>query len=326
MNSANRPAIKKGTGHESPVAATFTALKDLISPRLDIERPRDAQSMQGRRLLITGGTSGLGRALAVNCARRGAQLLIVGRKRVPELEQELQALGAPQVETLACDLADLDQVITLIQTLKTKEPFDSLVLNAGLLPNQTRLTRQGFEEMFAVHFASNLLLLKAFGEKKWLERVLLTSSEAHRSSPEVNPETLGVPPQFGLSDGMKWYGQTKLLLLNQFWLSAPKQQLRAALCPGPIASNIARESPSWVRPLLTPVMRLLFNSPEKAITPLLYFLLEPKEELLSRSSFNYLHMRAWKMPSQAAQSPELQAKLSKKTDTLLKMWLEQATY
>jgi hypothetical protein len=43
------------------------------------------------------------------------------------------------------------------------------------------------------------------------------------------------------------------------------------LCPGPVNSNIAREAPGWMQPLLKGVFSLFFKSPEKASDPILYF-------------------------------------------------------
>ena len=67
----------------------------------------NAQLLEGRVILITGATSGLGRALSVECARAGATVVLCGRHgvRLERVYDEIEALKAPQPAMAKLDLA-----------------------------------------------------------------------------------------------------------------------------------------------------------------------------------------------------------------------------
>ena len=70
-----------------------------------------------------------------------------------------------------------------------------------------------------------------------------------------------------------------------------------ALCPGPIASSIAREAPPWLKPILGPVMKGLFRTPKAAAEPVLYLASAPAME---GQTGVYLHMMQEKSMSPEA--------------------------
>ena len=67
----------------------------------------DGALLLGRVILITGASSGLGRALAIECARAGASVILSGRNgaKLERVYDEIEALGAPQPAIAALDLA-----------------------------------------------------------------------------------------------------------------------------------------------------------------------------------------------------------------------------
>jgi NAD(P)-dependent dehydrogenase (short-subunit alcohol dehydrogenase family) len=67
----------------------------------------DRDSLQGRAILITGAGSGLGRALAIECARAGASVILSGRNgaKLDLVYDEIEAMGAPQPAIAVLDLA-----------------------------------------------------------------------------------------------------------------------------------------------------------------------------------------------------------------------------
>ena len=255
--------------------------------------------------MVTGAGRGLGRATAEALAERGADLTVVSRQAPEALARQLGNAHGVSARALGCEQSDLRQVVALANTVAGGAPVHGVVLNAGLMPRRTRLTPQGYEEMFAVHFAANVVLVERWRAAGCLHlvdtdppRIIVVASEAHRSSPPIDVESCELPPRFGMSDGMKWYGHSKLLLLTYFqWLArqapvdAPHGLAIHSLCPGPIASSIARESPLWIRPLVATVMKLCFNSPTRACVPVLYLAASPE---VARTTGDYLHMLARK--------------------------------
>ncbi|MGA8113609.1 MAG: SDR family NAD(P)-dependent oxidoreductase [Actinocatenispora sp.] len=120
--------------------------------------------MDGKTVLITGATTGLGRSVALHLAARGATVLLHGRDQA-RLDQTAEEVGrrAPAVRTYRADLADLDQVRALAQQVLAVEPrLDVLVNNAaaggGADPEHREVSRQGHELRLAVnHLAPHLL-------------------------------------------------------------------------------------------------------------------------------------------------------------------------
>ena len=89
--------------------------------------------MSGEVCVVTGATSGIGRATAAALAGRGAQVVLVARDRGrgEAAAAELAAAGAPAPRLEVADLASMGQVRTLADRLGALERIDVLVNNAG---------------------------------------------------------------------------------------------------------------------------------------------------------------------------------------------------
>jgi len=140
--------------------------------------------MAGRTVLITGATSGIGRATAVALAAAGARLVVAVRDT---------AKGAALAEELggnhvvrALDLSNLASVRRFAQS--TTEPIDTLVNNAGVASSTLQRTSDGFELQFGTnhlgHFLLTTLLLPQI-----TTRVVTVASQAERAS-RLNLEDL----------------------------------------------------------------------------------------------------------------------------------------
>jgi NAD(P)-dependent dehydrogenase (short-subunit alcohol dehydrogenase family) len=104
----------------------------------------DTDLLAGRVILITGASSGLGRALAVECARAGATVILSGRNgaKLERVYDEIETMGAPQPAIAMLDLAvatavDYDNVARTIDAEFGK--LDGVVHAAGLLGDRTPL-------------------------------------------------------------------------------------------------------------------------------------------------------------------------------------------
>ena len=104
----------------------------------------DRDSLRGRAILITGAGSGLGRALAIECARAGASVILSGRNgaKLDLVYDEIEAMGGPQPAIAVLDLAvatavDYDRLARVIDDEFGK--LDGLVHAAGLLGDRTPL-------------------------------------------------------------------------------------------------------------------------------------------------------------------------------------------
>ena len=265
--------------------------------------------------LVTGANSGLGKAIAIDLARRGGHVLMACRGGHPEAGEDVKRLsGSPRVEMLKVDLSDLESVHLLCDEIARRgTPLDITVLNAGLMPLNARPSRQGFELMFAVHFLANRVLLDRLigdgvivpgGQPDRTPRIVFVVSETHRSAGPIDFEHFGAFTDYGLKDGLKYYGLSKLhsctLAQEMSRRLNPGEEVRVAvhsLCPGPINSNIAREAPSYMKAFLSPVMGLLFAGPEKAARPVIHLCCDAE---MGQRSGVYLHMMREKQPSALA--------------------------
>jgi NAD(P)-dependent dehydrogenase (short-subunit alcohol dehydrogenase family) len=104
----------------------------------------DSDLLTGRVVLITGASSGLGAALAVECARAGASVILSGRNgsKLERVYDEIETMGAPQPAIAMLDLAtatavDYDSVARSIDSEFGK--LDGVVHAAGLLGDRTPL-------------------------------------------------------------------------------------------------------------------------------------------------------------------------------------------
>ena len=309
-------------GHTSIFTAVATALIDLFGNKRHFPPLKESDRIDGKTCLVTGANSGLGKAIAIQLAQRGGHVIMACRSGIPEAGDEVKKLsGSNKVEMIQVDLSDLNSVNTLCDQLRDRGiTLDIVVLNAGLMPLNARKSAQGHELMFAVHFLANRLFLhrciadgiikpaENSAQKSAIPRVIFVSSEAHQSSTPIDFAHFGEFVDYGLKDGIKHYGMSKLHMSTLAVVLSrklnPGDQVKIAvhhLCPGPVSSNIARESPTLLKPILGPIMSLFFRNPEVAAEPVLYLAIA--DEMGKRSGV-YLHMMREKLASQAAGNEE----------------------
>ncbi len=145
--------------------------------------------MEGKVVLITGGTSGIGRATAAALAAMGAEVVLSGRSRErgeAALVEIRRASGNDKVSLMIADLAVQAEVRKLADDFKERhERLDVLVNNAGLIRSTRTETPDGVELTLAVnHLAPFLLtnLLLDLLRESAPSRIVTVSSEARRGA------------------------------------------------------------------------------------------------------------------------------------------------
>ena len=136
------------------VAPSFTRTGFRLRQRLFDWPDGESYSMAGRTVVLTGPTSGLGRAAAGSFARMGARLVLVGRDtgRLERTRDELLA-EVPGLEavTVVADMASLASVRAAADEILELEPrIDVIVDNAGAMIPAREVTDEGFERTFAI--------------------------------------------------------------------------------------------------------------------------------------------------------------------------------
>jgi dehydrogenase/reductase SDR family protein 12 len=145
------------------VVPSFTRLGFGLRRRLYAWPDAESYPMVGRTVVLTGPTSGLGRAAAGSFARMGADLVLVGRDagRLERTQAELLA-GTPGLRaiTVVADMASLASVRSAAAEILERSPrLDVIVDNAGTMLPARDVTPEGFERTFATMVLGPVVLV-----------------------------------------------------------------------------------------------------------------------------------------------------------------------
>jgi retinol dehydrogenase-14 len=141
--------------------------------------------MEGKTVLITGATAGIGKATALGLADMGAKLILVGRsdQRLGAVTDLLTARGHRDIVTMRAELSSMAEVRRLATEVVRSTPrLDVLINNAGTVVGDRRLTVDGFEYTFALDHLSPFLLTNLLLDKlksSAPSRVVTVSSVGH---------------------------------------------------------------------------------------------------------------------------------------------------
>jgi NAD(P)-dependent dehydrogenase (short-subunit alcohol dehydrogenase family) len=142
----------------------------------------DIPDLTGKRFLITGGTSGIGKEAARDLARAGAHVTITARSAAKGAATVAE-FANERVEFKLLDLADLSSVRNFAKEFTSS--IDVLILNAGVMATPFSLTKDRFELQVGTnhlgHFALTGLL-----QKQIKNRVVSVSSQMHRTARIAN--------------------------------------------------------------------------------------------------------------------------------------------
>ena len=139
---------------ELTVIGSFSRVGPLVRRRLDGWTPAPVGALAGRTAVVTGPTSGLGRATAHELARLGARVVLVGRDR-DRLEATAGELardtGQDRYPVVVANLGDLAQARAAAEHIATHEPrVDLLVDNAGAISAERTVGPDGIESTLAL--------------------------------------------------------------------------------------------------------------------------------------------------------------------------------
>ncbi|MCB1001022.1 MAG: SDR family NAD(P)-dependent oxidoreductase [Acidimicrobiales bacterium] len=245
---------------EAPVVTSYTRIGAEIRSRLDHWSAPRPGSLGGRVVLLTGGTSGLGRAAASALAGAGACVVITGRTamRSREVAAQLARTSGGRVEAESCDLGDLDAVRALAErVLARHDRLDVLVHNAGALSATRHESPQGFEHTVAsqvygpfVLTTALLPLVQATGSG----RVLTVSSGGMYTS-RLEVEHLEMSPT--AYRGAEQYARAKRaqVTLNEMWAERTSDVVFHAMHPGWADTPGVAESLPAFRRAVGPLLR-----------------------------------------------------------------------
>lgn len=224
--------------------------------------PADLQvDLNGQTALVTGASTGIGRVLAIELARRGARVILVARDtpRLTAAMTDVERVARAQPLICPTDLSDLAAVEALARFVAAKATtLDLLVQNAGVLLDRRQLSVDGLELTLATN------LIGPFALQARLEPLLMASRAARcvtvtsggMYTQRIDLALLQGPPERW--DGVVAYAQTKRaqVVLNRLWADRWRATTAVAHAMHPgwadtpgVASSLPRFH-SLTRPLL----------------------------------------------------------------------------
>lgn len=213
--------------------------------------PRECDvSLEGKTVVLTGATSGIGRVTARYFAERGAGLICVNRSRdkSDRLEEELSPFKVP-VRSIIADFSSLEQTRECALTLAAMdEPIDVVIHNAGVFNTRKRITGDGIEMVFQVNHLSSFMMNYLLKEKLKREnraRIIYVNSEGHRFA-LAGVHLNDLHWKRHLYTGLKSYGAAKtaqLLTMMRFAeLFSPGDVTINAMHPGNVKSEMGHNN------------------------------------------------------------------------------------
>lgn len=205
--------------------------------------------LDSKRAVVTGGTSGVGRAIVQALAARGAGILMVNRsaERSAVVCDEIRRTFSVPCDFLVADFSRLEEVHRAAdRILDTKGPLDLLINNAGMHATRKSWTAEGHETVFCVnHLASFLLtdrLLERLKENPGA-RILQINSQGHRFG-GLDVDDLAWKRR--IYTGLRGYGASKTAQLLTVWefadLLANTGVTINAMHPGAVQSSIGENN------------------------------------------------------------------------------------
>lgn len=233
-------------------------------------------------VLLTGATRGIGRAAAIDLAREGVELALVGREaeRVRAVAQQARDAGASApVHEHVADLTQMAEVRALAEEARERyERIDVLANNAGAMFASRQETSEGFERTFALNHLAPFLLTNLLRDRLDGGRVVSTASDAHKAG-RLDLDDLQSRRSYA---AMRVYGTTKLcniLFTRELARRAPELHANC-FHPGVVRTGFGKnEGGIWK--VLTVLGGPLFRSPERGARSLVWLAVSAQAAALS---------------------------------------------
>jgi len=287
---------------DNPVVASLAGFYDRFRKQELKPRFKETDNFNGKTVLITGANSGLGFALAVQAAQRGARVIMGCRSQIPEAGEKVKKLsGSKSVEMRYIDMSKIDVIHQFVDKLVDDGiTLDVTFLNAASAASRSRPTDSGQDELFLVNYFSNFMLSNLLLARGIIKpnadnqpRLIFISSDSHRGASTIDYSEFGRYFDYGVSKAISNYSYFKLVL-NTFATELSKRinsnevvvQINC-ICPGPVNTNIIREVPFPIRVILRGIFSVIFRSPSKAAPPVIY--MATSADFIKKTN-QYLHM------------------------------------
>jgi NAD(P)-dependent dehydrogenase (short-subunit alcohol dehydrogenase family) len=233
-------------------------------------------------VLLTGATRGIGRAAAIELARAGADLALVGRdgERVAGVAAEARAAGdGARIDEHVADLTLMSEVRRLAEeSLERYRQIDVLVNNAGAIFASRGATSEGLERTIALNHLAPFLLTNLLLDRLAGGRVVTTSSHAHTRG----LLDLGDLQSVKAYSAMRVYGTSKLcniLFTRELARRAPEVHANC-FHPGVVRTGFGKNDGGLWK-LGTTLIAPILRSPRRGARSLIWLATSPDAAGLS---------------------------------------------
>ncbi|MFN8530715.1 MAG: SDR family oxidoreductase [Anaerolineae bacterium] len=259
--------------------------------------------LSGKTAVVTGATNGIGKVTALELAKQGARVIVVGRsaEKVEQTVSEIKtAAGNPNINGVVADLSLMADVRALAVTLKASYPrIDLLINNAGAYFTARELTSEGLERTFALNHISYFLLTTLLLDTLIASapvRIVNVSSDAH-SAAALDFDDLQAEKSF---NGFGMYSRSKLMNLYFTYELARRLAARGitadqvsvnAVHPGFVDSGFFKGKKSratMIVNLIKPLFKVMkvMVSPDQGAQTTLYVATSPETAGISGAYFS----------------------------------------
>jgi NAD(P)-dependent dehydrogenase (short-subunit alcohol dehydrogenase family) len=238
--------------------------------------------MNGKICVVTGATSGIGRATAIGLAKLGAKVVIVARNpaKAAAVVAEIAATGGTATaETVSADLTEMKQVRRAAGEIGARfDRVDVLVSNAGGMFDTLHQSSEGIEDTYAVNHLAPFLLTQSLHPslmRSLQPRVVIVASNLQKAAYVRDYMSL-IQPEYQWS---QIYEQTKLR--NLIFARALSAMWKAdgitvnSLHPGVVDTGLMSGWENPVMKTLLGVVQKFFMSPEKGALTSIYLASHP---------------------------------------------------
>jgi NAD(P)-dependent dehydrogenase (short-subunit alcohol dehydrogenase family) len=247
--------------------------------------------MAGKTVLVTGGTSGIGRATAQGLSLLGARVAIAGRddRRTHDVARDISSASGAPVQAFVADLSSQGQVRRLAEEVLHALPrIDVLVNNAGGYWSTRHLTVDGYEHTFALNHLAPFLLTHLLLDRMRAgpgARVVNVASGAQAAG-RIDFDDLQGARSYS---GSRAYNQSKLASVLFTYELARRLGGTAvtanALHPGVVSTAFGGEDPGRAQRLLVPLMRPFMKSPARGAATSVHCACAPELDRVSGAYF-----------------------------------------
>jgi NAD(P)-dependent dehydrogenase (short-subunit alcohol dehydrogenase family) len=276
--------------------------------------------MQGKTVVATGATSGIGEVAVVALARLGARIVFIARdaKRAEATLAKLEQVAPGRGHR--AHIADLSLIAETkrvgAEIAASEARIDVLINNAGAIFSDRRVTAEGLELTFALNHMAYFTLTKVLRDRlvgSTPARVVSTASTAHYGA-KLDFDDLQCAKGYSA-----WKAYNRSKLANILFTRELAKRLSGTgvtancLHPGVVASRFGEAAGGWTARLI-PFVKRFAVSPEQGADTIVYLASSPE---VASVSGQYFAKRKVKTPSRAARDDQTAARLWERSEAIM---------